>query len=314
MTLTSLPLISVIIPAFNSEKTIQETIDSVLNQTWRNLELIIVNDGSQDSTLDIVTSIKDPRLKVFSHPNAGVSDSRNRGISQAVGEFISFLDADDLWTADKLESQLKALQENPQAGVAYSWTDYIDKNSQFLRPCSHCTANGDVYPELLKYNFLANGSNILVRSQALSEVDGFNKLFTPADDWDMYLRLASRYHFVVVPSPQILYRVASPTSLSSNVFKMEEAGLKLIEQHYSQAPEHLQCLKRESLAVLYQYLIYKVFEESVGRQKGVKASKLFWSYIKNDNSKHRRVRLKFSLLSKVVTTILIPAYQPDLNW
>ncbi len=314
MTLTSTPLISVIIPAFNSEKTIQETIDSVLNQTWRNLELIIVNDGSQDSTLDIIKSIKDPRLKVFSHPNVGVSDSRNRGISQAVGEFISFLDADDLWTLDKLEAQLKALQENPQAGVAYSWTDYIDKNSQFLRPCSHCTVNGDVYAELLKRNFLANGSNVLIRAQALSEVEGFNKFFTPADDWDMYLRLASRYHFVAVPSPQILYRVASPTSLSSNVFKMEVVSLKIIEQHYSQAPEHLQGLKGESLALLYQYLIHKVFEESVGQQKGVKASKLLWSYIKNDKSKYRRVRLKFSLLSKVVATTLVPAYQPDLNW
>ncbi len=312
MTLTSPPLISVIIPAFNSEKTIQETIESVLNQTWRNLEIIVVNDGSQDSTLDIVTSIKDPRLKVFSYPNAGVADSRNRGISQAGSEFISFLDADDLWTTDKLETQLKALQENPQAGVAYSWTDYIDENSQFLRGGFHSTANGDVYAELLKSNFLANGSSVLIRAQALSEVGGFDKSFTPAEDWDMYLRLAARYHFVVVPSPQILYRVTS-TSASSNVFKMEAVSLRIINQYYSQAPQDIQYQKKESLASLYQYLINKVFEEPARRQKGIKAGKLLWGYIKNDTSKHRRVRLKFSLLSKVIAVIVAPTYQPELN-
>lgn len=312
MTLTSPPLISVIIPAFNSEKTIQETIESVLNQTWKNLEIIVVNDGSQDSTLDIVTSIKDPRLKVFSYPNAGVADSRNRGISQAGGEFISFLDADDLWTTDKLETQLKALQENPQAGVAYSWTDYIDENSQFLRGGFHSTANGDVYAELLKSNFLANGSSVLIRAQALNEVGGFDKSFTPAEDWDMYLRLAARYHFVVIPSPQILYRVTS-TSASSNVFKMEAVSLRIINQYYRQASQDIQYQKKESLASLYQYLINKVFEEPARRQKGIKAGKLLWGYIKNDTSKHRRVRLKFSLLSKVIAVIVTPTYQPELN-
>ncbi|MBW4664647.1 MAG: glycosyltransferase family 2 protein [Chroococcus sp. CMT-3BRIN-NPC107] len=148
------PLISVVIPTFNSEKTIRETIDSVLNQTWKNLELIVVNDGSQDSTLDVINSIKDPRLKVFTYPNGGVAASRNRGFAQAQGEFVSFLDADDLWTKDKLEAQLKALQNNPQAGVAYSWTNYIDKNSKFLRAGNHRNLSGNVYAELLKSNFL----------------------------------------------------------------------------------------------------------------------------------------------------------------
>lgn len=313
MALTNTPLISVIIPAFNSEKTIQQTIDSVLNQTWRNLELIVINDGSQDSTLDIVARIKDPRLKVLSYSNAGVSVSRNRGISQAEGEFISFLDADDLWTKDKLEAQLKALQENPQAAVAYSWTNHIDENNQFLRSGAYGTVNGDVYAELLQSNFLANGSNILIRTQALKEIGGFNQSLTPAEDWDMYLRLASRYHFVSVPSAHILYRITS-ASASGNVFKMEVVSLQIIEEYYRQAPERLQSLKRESLDNLYQYLIYKVFEEQTGRQKGIKAGKLLWGYIKNDPFKYRRIRFKLSLLTKVIATIIFPSHQPKLDW
>jgi glycosyltransferase involved in cell wall biosynthesis len=109
-----MPLISVVIPVYNGEKTIQETIKSVLNQTFQSLELIIVNDGSNDETLKVISIIKDPRIKVFSYPNAGLSASRNRGLAHATGEYISFIDADDLWTPDKLEAQLKVLQENPK--------------------------------------------------------------------------------------------------------------------------------------------------------------------------------------------------------
>ncbi|MGA9380619.1 MAG: glycosyltransferase family A protein, partial [Phormidium sp.] len=137
-----MPLISVIIPAFNSEKTIRETIESVLHQTFSDFELIVINDGSTDAILEIVTSIKDPRIKVFSYPNTGVAASRNRGFSHSCGEFIAFLDADDLWTADKLEAQLKALQENPQAAVAYSWMDNIDESGKFFSSSFHITENG----------------------------------------------------------------------------------------------------------------------------------------------------------------------------
>jgi GT2 family glycosyltransferase len=91
------------------------------------------------------------------------------------GEFIAFLDADDLWTPNKLEAQLAALQDNPNAAVAYSWTDFIDETSQFLRPGPHFTISGDVYAELLRGNFLANGSNPLIRRQALIKVGSFDE-------------------------------------------------------------------------------------------------------------------------------------------
>jgi hypothetical protein len=95
---------------------------------------------------------------------------------------------------------------------------------------------------------------------------------------------------------------------------MEAVSLRIINQYYSQAPQHIQSSKKESLSSLYQYLIYKVFEEPAEPQKGLKAGKLLWGFIKNDTSKHRQFRLKFSLLSKVVATILLPKYQPDSNW
>ena len=308
----NMPLISVVIPVYNGEKTIAETIESVLNQSFSNFEIVVINDGSQDSTLDVIASIQDPRIKIFSYPNAGLSASRNRGISQSSGEFIAFLDADDLWTPDKLEAQLTALQENPNAAVAYSWTDFIDETSQFLKPGPHFTISGDVYAELLRGNFLANGSNPLIRRQALIKVGSFDVSFSGVADWELYLRLATHYHFVAVPSPQILYRL-SANSMSTNLFKQEADSIQFIEQAYAQAPESLQHLKKECFGFLYQYLIYKALEGSPGRQKGLKAAKLLWNYIKNAPSRHRLLRLKFSLLLKIMVAILLPHRRLQLD-
>src|SRR4028118_1289230 len=254
-----MPIFSVIIPVYNGEKTIQETIESVLNQTFTDFELIVINDGSQDSTLEIVERIQDSRLNVFSYPNAGQAASRNRGFSHASGEYISFIDADDLWTPDKLEAQLRALQDNPQAAVAYSWTKCIDESGQFSRRGSHISATGDVYGKLLLIDFIENGSNPLIRRQALIKVGSFDESLPAAEDWDMWLRLAACYEFVAVPSSQILYR-QSANSWSANVLKQGAGSLQVMERAFNQAPESLQHLKPASLANIYKGLTFKALE------------------------------------------------------
>jgi len=305
-------LITVIIPVYNGEKTIRETIESVLNQTYSNFELLVINDESTDSTLDLLASIQDPRLKVFSYINAGVSASRNRGLSHASGEFIAFLDADDLWTPDKLEAQVKALQQNPQAAVAYSWFDYIDESGQFLRNGCRTTTSGDLDQEFLISQFF-NISSSLIRTQALLEVGNFDESLTHGEDWDLFLRLAARYHFVAIPSVQISYRL-SANSATSNLFKMEAEFLKVLDRAYSQAPESLQHLKKQTLSIFYKYAIYKAFETLPERQKGLEAAKLLWHYVTYDCSRHRLIRYKLSLLSKVLAKILLPSHQPLLDW
>jgi glycosyltransferase involved in cell wall biosynthesis len=294
------PLISVIIPVYNGEKTIGETIHSVLNQTYKNLELIVINDGSLDLTLNITSNIKDSRLKVFSYKNSGKSISRNRGIERASGEFISFLDADDIWTPDKLEAQLKALQANPQASVAYSWVDYIDEYGEFFRHGNHITINGNAYEEMLIQNFLENGSNPLIRRQALINVGNFNQSLKHAEDWDMWLRLAARHDFVTVPYPQILYRVSSKSE-STNVLGMEKVCLQFIEQAFISAPASLQYLKRKSLATLYHYLTFKSLESPSGQKSAITAMRLFGNVILNDLS----VILQWQTISKVFLKILM---------
>jgi glycosyltransferase involved in cell wall biosynthesis len=305
-----MPRISVVIPVYNCEKTIRETIASVLEQTFQDFELLVVDDGSQDATIDAINHIQDRRLKIFSQSHAGISASRNYGIDQASGEFIAFLDADDLWSSDKLESQLEALEKNPQASVAYSWTDFIDESSQFLHPGLHVTANGDVYAKLLVLNFLESGSNALIRREALDKVGGFDGYMDSFEDWDLYVRLASQHHFVTVPVPQILYRRSS-SSKSSNIAQHEAAGLRAIEMAFDRAPQRLQYLKKKSYGWVYEYLTHKTLDGPPGRKKGIVALKFLLRAIRNNPALIKHARHIFSLLFKIKVTILLPPRQAE---
>ncbi len=294
-----MPKISVVIPVYNGEKTIQKTIESVLNQTFKDWELIIIDDGSQDSTVRIIREIEDSRIRLFSYDNAGLASSRNRGIAHAQGEFISFLDADDLWTSDKLEMQFQALEKHPEAAVAYSWTDYIDQSSQFLHSGRHITINGNIYQHLLVNNFLENGSNPLIRKQALNQVGGFDSSINSVADWDMWLRLAARYQFVAVPLPQILYRV-STDSMSSQIKNQERECLKVIEKAFKSAPESQQNLKCLSLSNLYKYLTFKAIEDSPSRQNAGIAAYCLWQYCKYKPELLLKPKIIISLTIKII--------------
>ncbi|MGB5962823.1 MAG: glycosyltransferase [Coleofasciculaceae cyanobacterium] len=299
-----MPTISVIIPVYNGEKTIKETIMSVLNQTFENFELIIINDGSNDATLEIVQAIKDHKIKVFSYQNSGLSASRNRGLTKAEGEFISFIDADDLWTPNKLELQLKALQNNPQAAVAYSWTDWIDQSGQFLRAGGHITVNGNAYEKLLIRDFIESGSNPLIKKQALDEVGDFDQSVTPPEDWDMWLRLAAKYEFITVEVPQILYRI-SPNSASFDIEKMEAGSLKVIQRVFSQSPE-LAHLKQKTLASRYNYLTFKALGGHLNRKNGLTAARFLLQAVKYDLSLLGRTKIMLIILTKIAAAILLP--------
>lgn len=300
-----MPLISVSIPVYNGERTIRETIESVLHQTIPDLELIIINDGSSDRTLEVVSEIEDPRLRVFSYPNAGQAASRNLGLSQARGDYISFIDADDLWTPDKLEAQFNALQANPDAAVAYSWTDWIDESGNFLRPASRGTHSGDVLAILLLNDFIGSGSNALIRTEALRAVGGFDESLPPAEDWDLWLRLARRYCFVAVPQPHVLYRQLTQ-SASVNVWKMEQSSLKIIDRAFREAPESLQYLKRSSLGNRYKYLTFKSLDGLPNRSRGWTAMRYFWRAFTCDPAL-LRTRVFWKVWLKIVTFIALPS-------
>lgn len=277
--------VSVIIPAYNAEATILETIESVQQQTFRDLEIIVINDGSSDRTLDLLNTVVDQRLKVYSYENKGLSTARNRGIAQATGAYISFIDADDLWTKDKLSKQLLALQQTEQAGVAYSHIIYLvesvdnPSNTSFV-PGEKLTWTGNIYPHLLLGNFIGNGSNILARREVIESVGEFDPSLKSCEDWDYFLRLAAKWDFVLVPEPQIFYRKSTGT-LTSNPQIMEATGLRVLKKaHQTSNVHHSKQQKNRSIANFYRYCSRLYLNNSSSFQDTAPARIRLWQAIR----------------------------------
>jgi glycosyltransferase involved in cell wall biosynthesis len=220
------PKVSVIIPMFNAETTIVAAIGSALCQTLTNIEVLVVDDGSTDSSVGRIAAIQDPRLRILRSAHGGAARARNVGIAEARGQFITFLDSDDMWTADKLETQTEALSANPEAWAVYSWTVFCDGEDRYLFAKAPAYASGDVYVALLTTFFLASGSNALTRRECVDVIGGFNPATEPAEDWEFWLRCAKRGNFVVVPRYQIIYR-----------FTIASASASV--EHYQQAIERI---------------------------------------------------------------------------
>ncbi len=276
-----MPRISVVIPAYNAERTILETIASVQAQTFSDFEILVINDGSNDATLAQLETVRDNRLRVCSYENGGLAAARNRGIREAKGDYIAFLDADDLWMPQKLECQVEALQRSPEAGVAYSWTICMreeDGRTLFFKATA-APFTGNVYPQLLLHNFVGHGSCILATRQAIQSVGEFDPTPQGSEDWDYYLRLAAQWPFVVVPEYQVIYRQASG-SMSTKVKLMETGGLTLIDKAFLQSPADLQSLKQKSLSIHYRYCTDLYLSNKTDKSALQEAQRTLWLSIR----------------------------------
>jgi glycosyltransferase involved in cell wall biosynthesis len=296
-----MPAISVIIPAYNAEKTILETIQSVQQQSFTDFELLVIDDGSTDQTVQTVATLADPRIQIFRYENGGVSAARNRGIAKATGDFLAFLDADDLWTTDKLELQWAALQQQPAAGVAYSWTAFMDVDAAgqaVFYPSQRYAVCGDVYRQLLVADFVHSGSNTLIRREAIATTGDFTLGIEPCADWDYWLRISTRWPFVVVPKYQILYR-RTAGAMSSQVESMERAALAVVERAYAAAPAEVQPLRSQTMAGFHAYCA-DLYIRSGKPQDLAQAQRHLWQLVQLDRkallTPHiQKMLLKFAL-------------------
>jgi len=266
------PIVSVVIPVFNGETTILETVRSALRQTFVDIEVIVINDGSSDNTLGVLDSVRDPRLKVYNFPNSGGSTARNRGIYKSTGEFIAFLDADDFWLENKIELQIEALQSYSLASSVYCWVDTIDLTGK-IRPASRATFNGNIYIELLKNCFIVSGSNILVRRDALESINYWDETLTASQDYDLYLRLAEKYEFAHLPQVLVLYRI-SEQSMSTNFKRLERTSMYVRRRALKKLPAEKQVeVENSVIGGYYKSTIWRYLELPASTYKGFTAIK-----------------------------------------
>lgn len=255
-----MPKISVLIPAYNAMNYLPETMENVLSQTFTDLEVIVVNDGSSDETEQWVSQIKDPRVRLINQENQGLAGARNTGIVHAKGEYITFLDADDLWEPTKLEKQLRVLEENPEVALVYTWVAYIDETGKATGRVFKNQVEGDVWEKLTEHNIVECGSVAMVRRSCFETIGLFDRnLGSYLEDWDMWLRMASRYPFKVVKEPLVYYRQCSG-SASRNWEAMARSFEIVIEKAFSAAPSKLQYLKNRSYGFANLCLAWKALQ------------------------------------------------------
>lgn len=266
--------ISVVIPAFNAMKYLPQTVESLIQQTYEEFEVIIVNDGSSDNIESwFRNSIHDPRFRLISQRNQGLSGARNTGIQNSKGDFIAFLDADDLWHPQKLEKQVMALQRSPDAGLVYTWLQFVDESAVPNGRVVKHYYEGKVWPQLTAFNFVGCGSVAMVRSDCFDAVGMFDRdLDSYVEDWDMWLRIAQNYEFALVKETLVYNRKYSG-SLSTHWQKMEKSFTKVIEKAYTSAPNDSQYLKDRSYAHANLCLAWKVIQS---KDKDIRAAIAFW--------------------------------------
>lgn len=250
-------LVSVVIPTYNRADLIKETIYSVLEQTYDKFEIIVVDDGSSDNTKEVVRDIKDERIKYFYQENKGLpAAARNAGLRQSKGEFIAFLDSDDLWKPDKLQKQLNAFKKYPQLLLVATNGDFFPKFQVY----HHINKNKWLsFEVLLKMNWIAN-SSILMKSQNIS-LFGYldeNPALRAIEDWDYWLRLSkSKKSSVLLLKERLFkYRVhetnTSGLTDETIIRKQYDRELIILKKHFAQDEKRLAFYSKKR-----QYLMNK---------------------------------------------------------
>jgi glycosyltransferase involved in cell wall biosynthesis len=251
----SAPVVSVIIPSFNCQRYIAETIDSVLAQTFTNFEVIIVDDGSTDNQKDVIAAYvqRDSRVRYVYQKNSGVSAARNNGFKASQGTFIAFLDSDDVWLENNLELKVNKLQDD-EFGLVHSDARFIDELSQ-PKPGTMEGEEGNLLENLLiwKGTQVPGPSSILVRRSVIESIGGFDIDLSTSADREFFLRVAARYRIGRVPVVTWHYRV-HPQNMHKNIALLEHDSLLMFKKATSMKMFKDAGFRRQCYAVMYTIL------------------------------------------------------------
>ena len=250
----SSPKVSVIIPNYNYAKYIAKAIESVMSQTYKNLEIIVIDDGSKDDSLEVLANFGD-KIRVVSQKNEGVSRARNHGAEISDGEYLAFLDADDAWLPEKLEKQFEKFAEDGQIGLVHCSMTLINSEDQPIGEM--CDGQeGWVAEELLRFErtvVSGSGSSSLIKREIFMEVGGFDYRLSTSADWDLCYRVADRYKFGFVKETLVLYRIHN-SNMHSNIEVMERDMLLGFEKAFASGSKNSQKIRKECYGNLHLIL------------------------------------------------------------
>ncbi len=259
------PLVTVIIATYNRKHFVCEAIDSVLNQTYPNIELIVIDDGSTDGTGDLLRDKYGQRMRYVFQPNQGRSEARNHGIRLATGEYIAFLDSDDLWEPDKLARQIAFMQANPQYGLTHTFTCIIDSNGQPAPTDTRIRLNYHRSGVRSGYSYVAMArkcvmflSTVIVRASLVSKIGCLDRSIPAFEDWDWYLRAALVTEIGVLTEPLTRYRLHDSNSTHPEFLEGER---KTSQKHLELCAALPHPLRHRAQAHFYMHLVKAAYKE-----------------------------------------------------
>ena len=275
MNINSVPIVSVVVPMFNVEAYIAKCIESVLGQSLKQFELILVDDGCSDNTLEIVQRFQDHRIRVISQANRGLSGARNTGIDVSRGLYVALLDADDYWAHDKLQQHVKHLNTRPMVGVSYSPSLFVDEQNELLGIGQFPKLYDISKQHVFCRNPVGNGSSPVIRRSLLEEVAYyekgcnryrkmyFNESLNQSEDIEFWTRivLVTQWKFEGVAVPLTYYRV-NQGGLSANIERQFACWQKAVELNREKAPTFFKQYYRLAKAYQLRYMARRAIQSN----------------------------------------------------
>ncbi len=231
--------VSIIIPCYNVEKYIGEALQSALDQTYSNIEILVINDGSTDDSVQVASQFDDPRIRIVTQVNRGLNGARNTGINESTGEYFGFLDADDLWHPSKVAEHVAHLNGSPDVGMSFSWSEMINDDGEALGLTQAAKTKGITAKDIFCRNPIGNGSAAIIRKTAIEDLTHyfagetdrkcyFDETFAQSTDIECWVRfvLDTKWKIEGIAKPLTYYRI-NEAGLSANVMKQYDNWEKM---------------------------------------------------------------------------------------
>lgn len=290
-------LISIIIPAYNSAKYISLAVKSVLNQTYQDFELLIIDDGSTDNTKEIIESFKDKRIEYIYQNNTGAASARNTGIKKAKGEYIAFLDADDRWKPDKLARQIKEITCNPETAMIYSAIEIIYEEISDTKTVRFKKYNNNDFIKSLlvdPFKSIPLPSTVLIKKSSLHKAGEFNSDYFTGEDWDLWLRVASFGECRYID--EVLVTKLTHSSSITNSMDLELTGkthFELLNNFFEKNPS-FNSLKNRAYSNVYYDLACRYFARNNNKADKYSFFNLFKSFTSYPQMYFTKNKLRFT--------------------
>ena len=298
-----MPKVSVIIPTYNREEFISETIESVLNQTYKDFEIIVIDDGSTDNTKRKLEKFNS-KIKLIEQKNSERAISRNNGVKNAGGVYIAFLDSDDLWTTNKLEKQIEILDNFKDIILVYGQSLRINEKSQKTKTAKRQTVgySGNVFENLLLRNFITSPTPT-VRREFFDKTSGFQTKYIPYEDWEFWLRFSLLGKFCFLSNPLAYYRIHPEQSVKLATAEKIEEVTTLVLQNSFELKNISQGIKRESLGLAnlrfcYWYLLANQTDKA--KEKIEKAVEIYPRFIMDPRWHGLKLASQFPSLKNIL--------------